>query len=158
MNAIEFIQPDADIRQGDVFMLRETLFAPFNAKHGIAITADCDFANQKHYGRVLFCPLVPLDSYAEEFWSRARLNGIRAKTIDDAREKIARLLDEPAQGPINISARGAEELISNNGAVELFLQTECETKPDKKKAELRQLTKIFATIVRWERSFLLCHD
>lgn len=59
-------------------------FRPYDCATAIVLTADCDLAENKHYGRLLMCPVVPIKDYLKDEWAKRRLQ----KTSRVAGDKI----------------------------------------------------------------------
>jgi len=63
---LEQLASDSTISQGDVIIWDET--QDFQANAAVVVTADCDLAKGKHWGRITVVPLVPVAHYMEEVY------------------------------------------------------------------------------------------
>lgn len=63
---LEQLASDSTLSQGDVIVWDET--QDFQAKAAVVVTADCDLAKGKHWGRITVIPLVPVAHYMEEVY------------------------------------------------------------------------------------------
>lgn len=91
MRLINLIAPSAGLRQGDLLNLNHTEGIPFGAKLGVVITADCDLAQDKHYGQVLLCPIIPACVYYEYIWCAKRLENFKEKALARLRKEFDEL-------------------------------------------------------------------
>lgn len=63
---LELLKSDSTLSQGDVIVWEEN--QDFQSKAAVVVTADCDLAKGKHWGRITVVPLVPVGSYMEEVY------------------------------------------------------------------------------------------
>lgn len=63
---LEQFESDGTLSQGDVIVWDET--QDFQSKAAVVVTADCDLAKGKHWGRITIVPLVPVGHYMEEVY------------------------------------------------------------------------------------------
>ena len=63
---LEQLENDSTLSQGDVIVWEES--QDFQSKAAVVVTADCDLARGKHWGRVTVVPLVPVESSMEEVY------------------------------------------------------------------------------------------
>lgn len=76
------------LRQGDILEATDTN-ATMWRRHLLIITADCDFANAKHQGRVTCVPLLTQDEYLMEF----QIPRIRERILDKVVESLRDLVE-----------------------------------------------------------------
>jgi hypothetical protein len=82
------------LRQGDVLEASDGNAVKWQ-RHLLVITADCDFANAKHQGRVTCVPLLSQDEYLMEF----QIPRIRDKVVDKSISMLQVLIAK-ANGPM----------------------------------------------------------
>jgi hypothetical protein len=63
---LEQLESDNTLSQGDVIVWEEN--QDFQSKAAVIVTADCDLAKGKHWGRITVVPLVPIENYLEEVY------------------------------------------------------------------------------------------
>jgi hypothetical protein len=63
---LEQLEGDSTLSQGDVIVWEEP--QDFQSKAAVIVTADCDLAKGKHWGRVTVIPMVPVRNYLEEVY------------------------------------------------------------------------------------------
>jgi hypothetical protein len=63
---LELIESDRTLSQGDVIVWGDP--QDFQSKAAVVVTADCDLAKGKHWGRITVVPLVPVGHYMEEVY------------------------------------------------------------------------------------------
>lgn len=118
------------LRQGDVIEAVDSDASKWQ-RHLLVITADCDFANAKHQGRVTCVPLLTQDEYLMEFQIPRVRDRIVTKTFSALQSLIAkasgpsisedRLREWPAeQEPSEIVDALRLEGTNANDAVKLF--------------------------------------
>ena len=94
MRLINLVAPSVELRQGDVLSILNKEHAPYDAELCVVITADCDFAQSKHYGHVLLCPIISANSYYEVIWCAKRLENFREKILQRLRKEFNELFDK----------------------------------------------------------------
>lgn len=87
------------LRQGDVIEATDTHVSQWR-RHLLVITADCDFANAKHQGRITCVPLLSQDEYLLEFQVPRIRDRVVAKAVTGLEALLAR-----ADGPAITLAR-----------------------------------------------------
>jgi hypothetical protein len=75
------------LRQGDVIEATDSRASKWK-RHLLVITADCDFANAKHQGRVTCVPLLSQDEYLMEF----QISRVRDRVINKLVSSLHSLL------------------------------------------------------------------
>ena len=60
------LESDCMLSQGDVIVWETA--QDFQSKAAVVVTADCDLAKGKHWGRITVVPLVPVENYLEEVY------------------------------------------------------------------------------------------
>lgn len=60
------IHGDSTLSQGDVIVWEDA--QDFQSKAAVIVTADCDLAKGKHWGRVTVVPIIPVANYMEEVY------------------------------------------------------------------------------------------
>lgn len=118
-NCLEQLESDSSLSQGDVILWDQA--QDFQSKAAVVVTADCDLAKGKHWGRITVVPLIPIKNYLEEIYlpkqlalQEGELAGLFAKEVqqalqvdvlpsEDALEPLVSLDDLPV--PINTSDR-----------------------------------------------------
>ena len=125
---LEQLGSDSTLSQGDVIVWEET--QDFQSKAAVVVTADCDLAKGKHWGRVTVVPLVPIGNYLEEVYLPKQLTLLEADLVtlfakavhqaleveapppsDDALESIISLDALPSPIDINDRAKQAHALL-----------------------------------------------
>lgn len=56
------------LQQGDIFLWEQPIESDPWKQFGVIVTADCDFAQNKHREIVSYCPIVPLADFLRLFW------------------------------------------------------------------------------------------
>lgn len=81
------------LRQGDILSIgaQARQQQPFQCTEAVVLTADCDIANDKHYGQILLCPVVSSGLYFNEIWFPRRLELRRDKLLRAVAESFGRL-------------------------------------------------------------------
>lgn len=65
-DCLERPEGDSTLSQGDVIIWEEV--QDFQSRAAVVVTADCDLAKNKHWGRITVVPMVPIAHYLEEFY------------------------------------------------------------------------------------------
>jgi hypothetical protein len=94
LRLINLVAKSAGLRQGDVLSVIGEEPAPYGAQLCVVITADCDLAQDKHYGQVLLCPIISAASYYEVIWCAKRLESFREKVLRRLRKEVDGLSDK----------------------------------------------------------------
>lgn len=63
---LEQLESDSTLSQGDVIVWEEP--QDFQSKAAVVVTADCDLARGKHWGRITVVPLVQIEHYLEDVY------------------------------------------------------------------------------------------
>lgn len=63
---LEQCRAESTLSQGDVIVWEES--QDFQSKAAVVVTADCDLAKGKHWGRITVVPMVPVAHYMEEVY------------------------------------------------------------------------------------------
>ena len=79
------------IRQGDVFGFWDWRARPSLAKFGVIVTADCDIENGRSDQDLVYLRIISQADYIEVFWSRAKLEIARKKSVDDLVGQVNKL-------------------------------------------------------------------
>lgn len=92
---LEQLASDRTLSQGDVIVWSG--IQDFQAKAAVVVTADCDLAKGKHWGRITVVPLVPVAHYMEEVYLPKQL----ALLEDDLANLFAKAVHQAldAKGP-----------------------------------------------------------
>lgn len=109
MPGIEAIPSDVPLQQGDV--LRWPTATAFLEMAGVVVTADCDLARGKHWGRLSVVPIFALGSYVEELLAPKILNKYEQRLVQHLARSVGRLL--AVAGGERPSTEAIELLISN---------------------------------------------
>ena len=118
MNGLTAVGVEVPIRQGDVFHLRDGVITPYSASEAVALTADCDFANEKHFNQVLLCPIVTIEDYMARFWACSRLKAALSKVLGDARKALANV---SSFGATTYSDSAIKDLLADDHAISRLL-------------------------------------
>lgn len=73
---LEQLESESTLSQGDVIVWEEA--QDFQSKAAVVVTADCDLARGKHWGRITVVPLVPVENYLEEVYLPKQLELLEA--------------------------------------------------------------------------------
>lgn len=121
MRLIKEIVPGVGLRQGDLLDLSRAENIPYGARLGVIVTADCDLAQDKHYGQILLCPIVPASTYYQHIWCAKRLDGFREKTLKRLRKEFDEL---SARGVLNspLSDDAISAICESEVAIRVSLQ------------------------------------
>lgn len=79
------------IRQGDVFGFWDWRARPSLAKFGVIVTADCDIENGRSDQDLVYLRIISQADYIEVFWSSAKLEIARKKSVDDLVGQVNKL-------------------------------------------------------------------
>lgn len=86
---LERLESDSTLSQGDVIAWDKA--QDFQSKAAVIVTADCDLAKGKHWGRITVVPLIPIEHYLEEVYLpkqlallEEELSGMFARAIHQA--------------------------------------------------------------------------
>jgi hypothetical protein len=107
---VEPIPSDAPLRQGDV--LRWPKNTAFLEMAGVVVTADCDLARGKHWGRLSVVPVFALGDYVEELLAPKLLSKNEQRIVQHLARSIGRGL--ALAGGERPSVEAIELLISNH--------------------------------------------
>lgn len=116
MGVIEVVGPGVSIRQGDIVTFSDAVNRPFQCRAAVILTADCDLAQNKHYGQILFCPMVPITVYFKDAWCRRRLQKMLSNSIEKIRQEfekaslMAGLPGEVSRSTIEILVKSEEQM------------------------------------------------
>lgn len=92
MQTIQIGEAPHGLRQGDVLEFRAEPRGPYNCGVAVVLTADCDLVQEKHYGQILLCPVLPALEYFRKVWLPRRLEKVRARLLVKAGETYRTLL------------------------------------------------------------------
>lgn len=125
---LEQLKSDSRLSQGDVIVWEET--QDFQSRAAVVVTADCDLAKSKHWGRITVVPLVPVETYLEDIFLPKQLGSLEqdltalfAKAVhralgkevdpptDDALESLVGLDTLPTPWDTSDQARRAHALL-----------------------------------------------
>ncbi len=104
---LEQLESDSTLSQGDVIVWEET--QDFQSKAAVVVTADCDLAKGKHWGRITVVPLVPVGNYLEEVYLPKQLALLEKELAALFAEAVHQALEVKADPP---SDDALESLVS----------------------------------------------
>lgn len=88
---LEQLQGDTTLSQGDVIVWEEA--QDFQSKAAVVVTADCDLAKGKHWGRITVVPLVPIAHYLEEVYLPKQLAALEPELASLFAKEVHRVLE-----------------------------------------------------------------
>lgn len=77
MSCLELLEADDELSQGDVIMWSEA--SDCMGKAAVVVTADCDLAKRKHWGRVTVVPLIPATDYFDKIYLPKQLESLEGE-------------------------------------------------------------------------------
>lgn len=104
---LEQLESDSTLSQGDVIVWDEA--QDFQSKAAVVVTADCDLAKGKHWGRITVVPLVPVENYLEEVYLPKQLALLEEDLATLFAKEVHQVLDATADPP---SGDALESLVS----------------------------------------------
>lgn len=104
---LEQLEIDSTLSQGDVIVWDET--QDFQSKAAVVVTADCDLAKSKHWGRITVVPLVPVGYYLEEVYLPKQLALLEEELATLFAKEVHQALDVSTSPP---SGDALESLVS----------------------------------------------
>lgn len=104
---LEQLESNSTLSQGDVIVWAET--QDFQSKAAVVVTADCDLAKGKHWGRITVVPLVPIGNYLEEVYLPKELALLDEELATLFAKAVHQALDVEADPP---SDDALESLVS----------------------------------------------
>ncbi|WP_421178615.1 hypothetical protein [Aeromonas enteropelogenes] len=124
MNFIQEPSSEDPLSQGDIILWRDSS-ASFE-KLGIVVTADCDLARNKHWGRVSVVPVLSIDKYFSDLFIPNQLGILEGKLIEKFKEHIKHAINENGEDPdkslisslIGLDALPEEILTKGNGKLQ----------------------------------------
>ncbi len=87
---VKFVASNEPIEQGDILFWKDSQ-RPFE-RAGIIVTADCDLAWRKHWGKISVVPIIPLEDCLEELLAPRILSTHQKKLEESFHKKVTSLL------------------------------------------------------------------
>ena len=106
---------DKPLRQGDVFRWVADVDDGVWLHAGVVITADCDLALNKTYGRLSFVPLLPEAEFYWNFWRPGKFGPILEKLLATGAQRASKQLSKRDGVERSISPNGLADWIDRAG-------------------------------------------
>jgi hypothetical protein len=112
----EIVLDSTPLRQGDVFQWIDHHNRRPWMNMGIVITADCDIAQKKTYGRLSYIPVISMEDYLWHFWRPAKFEQIFNDYRMKATKRINTYLQKVDPARKGVTEDAATAWIQRSGA------------------------------------------
>jgi hypothetical protein len=94
---LEQLKSSSSLSQGDVIVWEK--LQDFQSKAAVVVTADCDLAKGKHWGRITVVPIVPVAHYLEDIYLPKELSGLEPELVQLFAKEVHRALSTEETSP-----------------------------------------------------------